>query len=123
LKKGTRVTSVVSLRTVPIVVLVDMRQEYQAKPRLPAISEVDRVLDNCRRVLDHPRRIGLPVAFIQVTYPSDTSASYVPDDMSADDVHCAVSKISGIYGDVYETTDWIASTLPRKFGHRKNAGG
>jgi nicotinamidase-related amidase len=59
----------------------------------------------------------------QVTFLSDASASYALDEMSADDVHCAVSKISEIYGDVYETTEWIASTLPRKFGHRKNAGG
>src|SRR5260370_13090475 len=70
--KGSRVTSVVSLRTfanssnVPIVVFVDMQQEYLAKPRLLAISEIDRALDNCRRVLDHSRRIGLPVAIIRM---------------------------------------------------------
>jgi hypothetical protein len=62
------VTSVVSLRafanssSVPIVVFVDMQQEYLAKPRLLAISEIERVLDNCRKVLDHSRNIGLPVA-------------------------------------------------------------
>ena len=45
------VSSVVSLRTfansssVPIVVFVDMQQEYLAKPRLLAISEIDRALD------------------------------------------------------------------------------
>lgn len=200
-------TSVVSLRTfansssVPIVVLVDMQQEYLAKPRLPAISEIDRALDNCRRVLDHSRRVGLPVAFMRminesaffnratpfvrwidgfepyrnemvfersspscyssqpfaalvnqsrggivlvgfagesaclstlidafhrnhkVTYLCDASASHALDDMSADDVHRAVSRISGIYGDVHETTDWIASTLPRKLGYGNNAGG
>jgi len=66
------VTSVVSLRTfansssVPIVVFVDMQQEYLAKPRLLAISEIDRALDNCRKVLDHSRKIGLPVAFIRL---------------------------------------------------------
>jgi len=70
--KGSRVTSVVSLRTfansssVPIVVFVDMQQEYLAKPRLLAISEIDRALDNCRKVLDHSRKIGLPVAFIRL---------------------------------------------------------
>ena len=64
--------SVVSLRTfansssVPIVVFVDMQQEYLAKPRLLAISEIDRALDNCRKVLDHSRQIGLPVAFIRM---------------------------------------------------------
>jgi nicotinamidase-related amidase len=205
--KGNRVTPVGSLRTfadsssVPIVVFFDMQQEYLARSRLPAISEIDRALDNCRKVLDHSHRIGLPVAFIRmlnesvyfnretpfvrriedfepyrnemvferaspscyscepftalanqsrcgigfagesaclstlidafhrnhrnhkVTYLSDASASRALDEMSADDVHRAVSKISGIYGDVYETTDWIASTLPRKLGHGKSAGG
>jgi hypothetical protein len=43
--------------------------------------------------------------------------------MSADDVHRAVAKISGVYGEVYETTEWIASTLPRKLGNGKQAGG
>lgn len=70
---------------------VNMQQEYLAKPRLLAISEIDRALDNCRKVLDR--------------------------------IHRAVSKISGVYGEVYETTDWIASTLPRKLGNGKNAGG
>ena len=62
--------SVVSLRTfansssVPIVVFVDMQQEYLAEPRLLAIS-VDRALNNCRMVRDHARSIGLPVAFIR----------------------------------------------------------
>ena len=199
--------SVVSLRTfasssdVPIVVFVDMQQEYLAKPRLLAIPEIDRALDNCRKVLDHSRALGLPVAFIRmvaesaffnratpfvrwiegfephrnemvfersspscyscepfaalvnqsrggivlvgfagesaclstlidafhrnhkVTYLTDASASHALDEMSADDVHRAVAKISGIYGEVYETTDWIASTLPRKLGNGRQAGG
>jgi hypothetical protein len=40
-----------------------------------------------------------------------------------DQIHRAVSKISRLYGEVYETTDWIASALPRKLGIGKNAGG
>jgi len=201
------VTSIVSLRTfanssnVPIVVLVDMQQEYLAKPRLFAISKIDRALDNCRRVLDHARDIGLPVAFMRllnesaffnratpfvrwiegfepyrnemvfergspscyscepfaalmnqsrggmvlagfagesaclstlidafhrnhrVTYLCDASASHALEDVPADEIHRAVSKISGLYGEVYETTDWIASTVPRKRGVGQNAGG
>jgi hypothetical protein len=60
------VNSAVSLRTfanspsVPIVVPVDLRQEYPAKPRLLAISEIDRAaLNNCRRAAvpaPHPPR-------------------------------------------------------------------
>ena len=205
--KGNRVTSVVSLRTfanssnVPIVVFVDMQQEYLARPSLLAIPEIERALNNCRRVLDHARRIGLPVAFVRmlnesaffnratpfvqwiegfepdrsemvfersspscyscepfaallsqsrggivlagfagestclstlidafhrnhkVIYLCDASASHALDDIPADQIHRAVSKISGLYGEVYETTDWIASTLPRKLGIGKNASG
>ena len=202
-----RVTSVVSLRafansaSVPLVVLVDMQQEYLAKPRLFAITEIDRALDNCRKVLDHSRRIGLPVAFVRmfsdsvffnratpfarwiegfepyrnemvferaspscyscepfaalvnqnhggivlagfageaaclstlidafhrnhmVTYLCDASASHALEDMSADEVHRAVSTISGVYAEVLETADWIAATTPRKLGIGKGAGG
>jgi len=195
------VTSVVSRRTFANSSSVPIQQEDLAKPRLPALSEIDRALDNCRKVLDHSRRVGLPIAFTRmlnesaffnratplvrwiegfepyrnemkfecnspscyssepftalvnqcrggivlvgfagesaclstlidafhrnhkVTYLCDAPASHALDDMSADEVHRAVSRISGLYGEVYETTDWIASTLPRKFGNGKNAGG
>jgi nicotinamidase-related amidase len=206
-RTGIAVPSVVSLRTfansssVPIVVFVDMQQEYLAKPRLLAISQIDCALDKCRKVLDHSRRIGLPVAFIRminesaffnratpfvrwiegfepfrdemifernspscyssepfaalvnqsrggivlagfagesaclstlidafhrnhkVTYLCDASASHALDEMPAGDVHRAVSKISGIYAEVFETDDWIEQTLPRNLGYGKNAGG
>ena len=65
-------TSVVSLRTfvnssnVPTVVFVDMQQEYVAAPRLLAIPDIDPALANCRRVLDHSRKIGLPIAFVRL---------------------------------------------------------
>lgn len=199
-------TSVVSLRafanssSVPVVVFVDMQQEYLAAPRLLAIPDIDRALANCRRVLDHSRKIGLPVAFIRmlddsaffnratpfvrwiegfepsrnemifersspscyssepfsslmnqcrggivlagfagesaclstlidafhrnhkVTYLSDASASHALEDVPADEIHRVVSKISGLYCDVYGTNDWIASTQPRRLGKGNNAG-
>jgi nicotinamidase-related amidase len=59
----------------------------------------------------------------RVTYLCDASASHALEDVSADEIHRAVSKISGLYGEVYETTDWITSTLPRELGVGKNAGG
>jgi nicotinamidase-related amidase len=59
----------------------------------------------------------------KVIYLSDASASHALDEMSADEIHRAVSKISGVYGEVYETSDWIASTLPRKLGYGNNASG
>lgn len=58
----------------------------------------------------------------KAAYLADASASHALDDMAASEVHRVVSKVSGVYGDVYETSEWIASTLPRKFGNGKNAG-
>jgi hypothetical protein len=46
---------------------------------------------------------------VKVTYRCDASASHGLDDMSADETHRAVSKISGLYAEVFETTEWIAS--------------
>lgn len=199
-------TSIVSLRTfvnssdVPTVVFVDMQQEYIATPRLLAIPGIEPALVNCRRVLDHARKMGLPIAFTRllddsaffnratpfvqwiegfepqrnemifersspscfsselfaslmnqnrggivlagfagesaclstlvdayhrghnIAYLADASASHALDDMTADEVHRAVSKVSGVYGDIYETSEWIASTLPRKLGIGKNTG-
>ena len=64
----------------------------------------------------------------KVTYLCDTSlattsASHALDEMPAGDVHRAVSKKSGIYGEVFETDDWIEQTLPRNLGYGRNAGG
>jgi nicotinamidase-related amidase len=200
------VSSVIGLRTfvnssnVPTVVFVDMQQEYIATPRLLSIPDIEPALANCRRILDHSRSMGLPIAFVRllddsaffnratpfvrfiegfeplrnemifersspscysselfaslmnqnrggivlagfagesaclstlidayhrghkVAYLADASASHALDDMIADEVHRAISKISGVYGDVYETSDWIASTLSSKLGAGKNAG-
>jgi nicotinamidase-related amidase len=103
------VKSVVSLRTfanssnVPIVVFVDMQQECVAAVRLLTISGIDRALDNCRKVLDHARRIGLPVTVVRMLSESTFFNRATPF--------------------VHETDDWITSTLPRKLGIGKNAGG
>jgi hypothetical protein len=118
------VTSVVGLRTfanssnVPIVVFVDTQQEYVAAPRLPAISRNESALDESSSTL-----IDAFHRNHKVTYLRNASASHALEDVSANEIHRAVSKISGLYGDVHETDDWIASTLPRKLGIGKNAGG
>jgi hypothetical protein len=125
------VTSVVNSRAfvislnVPIAVFVDMQQEYLAKRRLFSISGIRRALKNCRKALDHSHKMGLPVAFMRmfsgstffsrdmVANSCDASASHA-HAMSRDEIHRAVSKISGLYGEGYETTDWIDTTVPRK---------
>jgi nicotinamidase-related amidase len=200
-------TSVVNLRafanaaSVPLVVLVDMQQEYLAKPRLLALTDTDAALANCRLLLDHARRIGLPVAFVRmvgesvffnratpfahwiegfepsrnemvfertspscyacepfaafmdqsrggiviagfagessclstlidafhrkhkVTYLFDASASHALDELSADQVHRAVSTISGLYAEVCGTAEWIAATAPLNFRDGKQGNG
>jgi hypothetical protein len=93
--KGNCVASISNLRTfansagVPIVVFVDMQQEYLAKPRLQAISEIDHAPDNCRRVLDHAFAgesacLSTSVDAVhrspKAAYLRGASASHAPDD-------------------------------------------
>src|SRR5438128_1931298 len=169
-----------------------MQQEYIATPRLLAIPDIEPALANCRRVLEHSRKMGLPIAFTRllddsaffnratpfvqwiegfepqrnemifersspscfscelfaslmnqnrggivlagfagesaclstlvdafhrnrkVTFLCDAPASHALEEVPADEIHRAVSKISGLHGAVYETVDWIAYTLPCK---------
>jgi nicotinamidase-related amidase len=51
--------------TIPIMVFVDLQQEYIASPRALAIPSAADVLVNCRAALAHARKIGWPVAFIR----------------------------------------------------------
>ena len=104
--------AVVSLRTfadpssVSIVVFADIQQGHIAA-RTSAVSRIDRAPNGalCRNQ--------------EFTDLCDASAGQAP----AYGVARAVSKVSGLYGGAYETDDWFASTLPRKLGIGKNAGG
>lgn len=64
--------NVVNLRSyanaslIPTLVLMDLQQEYIASPRLFSISGAEKALENCRLVLAHSRRVGLPVAFLRM---------------------------------------------------------
>jgi nicotinamidase-related amidase len=57
--------SFTTARGVPTVVFLDMQKEYIAAPRLIAIPDIQRALDNCRKVLHHARGAGLPVVFVR----------------------------------------------------------
>jgi nicotinamidase-related amidase len=48
-----------------------------------------------------------------VTYLTDASASHALDDMAANEVHHAVSALTGLYGDVITTQSWIARSSRR----------
>lgn len=62
-------STVIDLRTftnsiaVPVIVFVDLQQEYVAAPRALAFAEISEQLANCREILDHARSVGLPIAF------------------------------------------------------------
>ena len=50
---------------IPILVLVDLQQEYTTTSRAMAISSAPDALVNCRAALAHARQIGWPVAFVR----------------------------------------------------------
>jgi nicotinamidase-related amidase len=52
-------------RTVPVLVLVDMQQEYEVAGRPLALSGIAPALQNCRRALDHARASGFQVAYVR----------------------------------------------------------
>lgn len=59
------IRSFTTARGVPTVVFVDMQKEYVATPRLISIPNIQKSLDNCRKVLHHARGAGLPVVFVR----------------------------------------------------------
>jgi nicotinamidase-related amidase len=52
---------------IPIVVFVDLQQEYLASPRALAIPSAAAALVHCRAALAHARKIGWPIAFVRWT--------------------------------------------------------
>jgi len=74
----------------PIAVLVATQPEYLSRPRLFHRNH-------------------------KVTYPCDASVGRALDDMPT---HVTIAPFSGfgLQGEIDETADWIASTLPRKLG-------
>jgi hypothetical protein len=58
----------------------------------------------------------------EMVFEPGRPSCYPCGDLSADETHPTVSKRSGV-GEVYGTTDWTASTLPRKLGNGKTPGG
>lgn len=48
---------------VPVMVFIDLQQEYVAAPRALALSEISEELANCGEILAHARSVGIPIAF------------------------------------------------------------
>jgi nicotinamidase-related amidase len=60
----------------------------------------------------------------RVTYLSDASASHALEEIAAADVHRAIGKIVGLYGEVVGTRFWIAATSrKRRWRAREDATG
>jgi nicotinamidase-related amidase len=51
--------------SVPILVFIDLQQEYIADSRALALSTSSNALRQCRKALMHARAIGLPIAFVR----------------------------------------------------------
>lgn len=52
-------------RSVPVLVLVDMQQEYEIAGRPLAVPKIGPALLNCRRALSHARESGMQVAYVR----------------------------------------------------------
>ncbi len=52
-------------RSVPVLVLVDMQQEYAIAGRPLALPRIGPALENCRRALGHARNSGIQVAYVR----------------------------------------------------------
>ncbi|MCJ2073707.1 cysteine hydrolase [Methylobacterium sp. J-030] len=52
-------------RSVPVLVLVDMQQEYEIAGRPLALPSIGPALANCRLALDHARESGIQVAYVR----------------------------------------------------------
>lgn len=52
-------------RSVPVLVLVDMQQEYEIAGRPLALPSIGPALSNCRLALDHARESGIQVAYVR----------------------------------------------------------
>ncbi|WP_342106578.1 cysteine hydrolase family protein [Methylobacterium sp. SI9] len=52
-------------RSVPVLVLVDMQQEYEVAGRPLALPSIGPALSNCRLALDHARESGIQIAYVR----------------------------------------------------------
>lgn len=51
--------------SIPVLVLIDLQQEYLAAGRGLALDNVAPALAKCRLALDHARSVGMPVAYVR----------------------------------------------------------
>ena len=132
-------TSVVSLQAfvssagLPFAMLVDRReQEYLPwlRPSAGRAAGTDAVpVDcsaNCPRNEMAFERVGRSCYLrrpFSVLLEQSASASRSLNEMPAEDMHRAVSKISQVYVEICETAERIVASPPRELGHGQEADG
>ena len=110
----------------------DRRQEYLPRLRLsvaPGFGTDGAVIDssaNCSRNEMIFERVG-PSCYLWRPFSAlaeqGVSASQAPDEMPAEDMRRAVSKISRVYAEICETAERIVASAPRELGHGQQANG
>lgn len=131
-------TSIVSLQAfassagLPFAMLVDRQQEYLPRLRRSAgrAAGTDAVLvdcsANCPRNEMAFERVGRSCYLrgpSSVLLEQSASAGRSLDEMPAEDMHRAVSKISQVYVEICETAERIVASPPRELGHGPEADG
>jgi hypothetical protein len=111
---------------------VDQQQEYlpRSQPTTGRAIGTDAVLADCsancprnemvfERVCPSCYLYGPSSALLE----QSASAGRALDEMPAEDMHRAVSKISQVYVEICETAERIVASPPRELGHGQKAYG
>jgi hypothetical protein len=113
------VLSVVSLRafaapaaTLPVVALLDMQRESQAKPQLLATCRIDGALGNCRR----PPLIDASRGNRRASGCKEALVRQARNEM-------AMAIVSGVSAEAVEAVALIAATSPRSPRNGESADG
>lgn len=137
-RKGISVTSAVSRRAfasstgLPFAILVDRNLEYipRLRPSAGRATGTDAVLADCsahcpanEMVFERVGPSCYPHRPFSVLLEQSASAGRSLDEMPAEDMHRAVSKLSQVYVEICETAERIVASPPRELGHGQEADG
>lgn len=131
-EKGIQVTSAISLCACakPAGLQVDRRQEYLPRsPQELGGEPKPALVDSSANFLRNEmvfERIA-PSCYLRgpfsVLLEQSASAGWALDEMPAEDMHRAVSKISQVDAEICETVERIVARSPRALGHGQEADG
>lgn len=131
-------TSIVSLHAfvssagLPFAMLVDRKQEYlpRLRPFLGRAAGTERCLSIVPPIVHatkwHSNASAARAIFCRPfsdLLEQSASAGRSLDEVPAEDMHRAVSKISQVYVEICETAERIVASPPRELGHGQEADG